>query len=409
MHIQEIESRLRKVLSKQNRMLGLAEDEDREFTTAEWKCYRKLDTEGFDLKMRKEEAELNGGNTVGPIRPSAGFVPYETRDDEFRFDPAGTTERDYYSRYIISGLAAMPHDAVIKNEQRALQAELDVQGGFFVPRAQIPGYIKALDATVFTRARCTKYSIKANEIFAPSLDQDPAEPTWQSELSSGNLDDEMRIGARKIHPHPLVERILVSDTLLRLSSVSPEAIIRDRFAARVGAVLENSAMVGDGVNQYLGLFVDSDLGIDSSRDRDTGTAGVVKSDDLIDIASDLPAQYRKGAVWIASREFLRRISKLKDGSGNYLIKQDLTSEFGSTLLGHELLISEYCPGSDWNTGDYVCIFGNLQHYWVVDALNLRIQRLNELYQATNQVGFHLRMETDGMPVLAAAFKRLKLK
>jgi len=39
---------------------------------------------------------------------------------------------------------------------------------------------------------------------------------------------------------------------------------------------------------------------------------------------------------------------------------------------------------------------------------MRIQRLNELYAATNQVGFISRLESDGMPVLEEAFARVKL-
>ncbi len=37
---------------------------------------------------------------------------------------------------------------------------------------------------------------------------------------------------------------------------------------------------------------------------------------------------------------------------------------------------------------------------------MTIQRLAELYAATNQVGFIARKETDGMPVLEEAFARL---
>jgi hypothetical protein len=39
---------------------------------------------------------------------------------------------------------------------------------------------------------------------------------------------------------------------------------------------------------------------------------------------------------------------------------------------------------------------------------MQIQRLNELYVETNQVGFIGRPETDGAPVLEEAFVRVKL-
>jgi hypothetical protein len=39
---------------------------------------------------------------------------------------------------------------------------------------------------------------------------------------------------------------------------------------------------------------------------------------------------------------------------------------------------------------------------------MEMQRLEELFAATNQVGLVGRMESDGMPVLSEAFVRVKL-
>jgi HK97 family phage major capsid protein len=59
-------------------------------------------------------------------------------------------------------------------------------------------------------------------------------------------------------------------------------------------------------------------------------------------------------------------------------------------------------------GQYAGLLGDLQHYWIVDALSMQVQRLNELYAETNQVGFIGRLETDGAPVLEKAFVRVQL-
>jgi HK97 family phage major capsid protein len=60
------------------------------------------------------------------------------------------------------------------------------------------------------------------------------------------------------------------------------------------------------------------------------------------------------------------------------------------------------------TGNYVGILGDFSYYWIADALDMQVQRLVELYAATNQVGFIARREVDGMPVLEEAFVRVKL-
>ena len=55
------------------------------------------------------------------------------------------------------------------------------------------------------------------------------------------------------------------------------------------------------------------------------------------------------------------------------------------------------------TAQPIIILGNFDYYWIVDALDFRIQRLDELFALTNQVAFVIRMETDAQPVLADAF------
>lgn len=77
------------------------------------------------------------------------------------------------------------------------------------------------------------------------------------------------------------------------------------------------------------------------------------------------------------------------------------------LLGSPFNMSEYAPNT-FTTGQYVGIFGDFSNYWIADALDMQVQRLVELYAATNQTGLIGRMETDGMPVLAEAFARVKL-
>ena len=77
------------------------------------------------------------------------------------------------------------------------------------------------------------------------------------------------------------------------------------------------------------------------------------------------------------------------------------------LLGFPALISEYAPNT-FTTGLYVGILGAFQNYWIAEALGVQIQRLDELYAETNQVGFIMRSEIDGMPVLEEAFARVTL-
>ena len=77
------------------------------------------------------------------------------------------------------------------------------------------------------------------------------------------------------------------------------------------------------------------------------------------------------------------------------------------LLGNPVHQSEYAPAT-FTTGLYVGILGDWSKYWIADSLAFEIQRLNELYAKTGQVGFIGEAELDGMPVLEEAFARVTL-
>ena len=86
------------------------------------------------------------------------------------------------------------------------------------------------------------------------------------------------------------------------------------------------------------------------------------------------------------RDAVKQITKLKDGDGQYIWRQSVREGEPDTLLGLPMTISEWAPNT-FTTGLYVGLLGDFQHYWIVDALAMQVQRLNELYAETNQVGF----------------------
>jgi hypothetical protein len=59
----------------------------------------------------------------------------------------------------------------------------------------------------------------SNGLGAPSLDNDPADADWTTELATGSEDSTMSFGKRELKPHPLAKRIKVSKQLLRTAAL----------------------------------------------------------------------------------------------------------------------------------------------------------------------------------------------
>ena len=94
-------------------------------------------------------------------------------------------------------------------------------------------------------------------------------------------------------------------------------------------------------------------------------------------------------------------------ASNYAWTPALSLAEEDTILDSPYFTSEYVPNT-LTTGLYVAAYGDLSFYGIVDSLELQIQRLNELFTLTNQVGVKAMKSTDGMPLVAEAFSRLKL-
>lgn len=298
----------------------------------------------------------------------------------------------------------------LTGESRALQMDKDASGGYMIaPQQFVSNLIKAVDDLTFMRSLSTIYSVpNAQSLGAPALDNDPADPTWTSEILVGSEDSTMTFGKRELFPHPLAQYIKISKKAVR-SSMDIERLVMERLAYKIAVVEENAFLNGSGSNQPLGIFTaGTDSGITTSRDVSTGnTSTAIGADGLIEAKYTLKANYWPRARWIFHRDAVKAIRKLKDGEGQYMWRAGLAADRGDTILDVPVVMSEYAPNT-FTTGLYVGIIGDFKNYWIADALDMTIQVLTELYAATNQNGYISRKEVDGMPVLEEAFARVTL-
>lgn len=301
---------------------------------------------------------------------------------------------------------------VANHESRDLAGSVLTSGGSFIPPLQwINRLIKAVDNLVFMRQLATTFQLTgAHSLGAPSLDADPSDPSWTSEVPAADptADSTMKTGGREFKPSPLIKLIKVSKSLLRNSVIPVEQLVLDRLAYKFAVAEENAYLNGTGANQPLGLFTASDQGIPTSRDVATDNEATTPTfDGLINAKYSLKAQYWAGSSWIFHQDCQKLLVKIRDGDGNYMWRNSVTAGEPDTLLNLPVRLSQYAPNT-FTTGLYVGVVGDYSNYWIADSLALDVQRLLETYALRRQVGFVADKETDGMPVLSEAFARVKL-
>lgn len=314
--------------------------------------------------------------------------------------------RAAFDRLLVAGRSGLTPDDV-----RALAMDNNVQGGFLVaPEQFMDTLIQAVDDEVFVRRYANVLRVEgAASLGVPTLDSDPSDADWTSELATGNEDNAMAFGKREFVPSPLAKRIKISNKLLARSGSRVPALVAQRLGYKFGITQERAFLLGNGSNQPLGVFTPHASGIPTSRDVSTGnTATSISFDGLVNAKYALKAQHQKKARWAFHRNAVAQIATLKDGQGQYLWQPSRKEGEPDMILGLPLDMSEYIPNT-FTTGQYVGILANWKDgYWIADAAGLQMQVLKELYAETNQTGYIGRLESDGCPVLGEAFARVKL-
>jgi HK97 family phage major capsid protein len=404
--LKELRDQRGKLIHDARAILDKADEEKRALTEAEDKTYKEVFGKADELRTRIErEEQLAEAERTAAEQSLRGKPGNENPEGQRTAGKRGSDEyRAAFDRFIASGRTALS-----ESEIRALQADSDSGGGFMVASEQfVDTLIKGVDDMVFIRAKATKYRVEsAGSLGAPYLAADPDDANWTAEILTGSEDSTMSFGKRSLTPHPLAKRIKVSNKLMRMNAGMGN-LVANRLAYKFGISQEKGFMTGSGAAQPLGIFTASNDGIPTSRDVSTGNAATAPTfDGLIAAKFALKGNYWNKAEWIFHRDVLAVIAKLKNGEGDYIWRESVRAGEPDRLLNLAVNMSEYAP-STLTASQYVGALGDYSQYWIADALDLQVQRLTELYAETNQMGFIGRLESDGMPVLAEAFVRVKL-
>ncbi len=421
----ELRQKRAKALADCRVLLDKAESEDRAMTAEEngqydriWKDYEDLGRQVEDGEKRNkleriEEEERQRQKEEEEKRRNPDTKASE-KDEERRiinaFEDMELTEEQRVrktSEYHAGFCKRLFGRGVLTDEEhRAQIAGKAEKGGYLYASEQfVNELISDVDDAVVFRQFARKFPLAtADTLGVPTFTSKASDAEWTSELGVPSRDS-LTFGKRTLTASPIAKEVPVSKTLIR-KAPNIVSIVRGELARVVGTAFENGYMTGNGHQQPLGLFTASNDGIGTARDTSTGnTSTEVKFDNLIEAWFTLKQQYWSKARFLMHRTIMKQVAKEKDGEGRYLMNDSVVNGTPvSNLLGFPVTLSEFAP-STTGSGNYAYALGDFSWYWIVDALDPDITRLEELYARENQDLFIIRSAGDGAPVKAEAFVR----
>ena len=118
------------------------------------------------------------------------------------------------------------------------------------------------------------------------------------------------------------------------------------------------------------------------------SATAITADEVIKLHDKVKDLYQQNAIWIMSPATRTALRLLKDEMGRYLLNDDVSTPFGTSLLGKPVYVSDNMP--DIATGKVVIFYGDFKGLATKFNEDINIQVLRERYadeHADGVIGF----------------------
>lgn len=296
-------------------------------------------------------------------------------------------------------------------ELKALQEGTDSEGGFLVPTdaVRLPIIVNKGVRGGRVRQQASSYTTSRDSGDWP-VTTDDVDWAGVAEEAAFAADDpvfsQVPFTIRKAGRLNLVSQEVLEDSAVDLPS-----LLGQLFQNGLGRYEDRQSIEGDGTTEPLGL-------------RTTGApqGNIADVTDLITLAAptvvevlnafyELGEQWKENASWFFTSSFMAQLAAIgATAAGIHVFQELLRTEPNPTLLGKPIFLFD---GTGWDNAatiganEELGAFGDFRTYYFVNRVGMSITRLDELYAATDQVGFKARVRYDSFFTTNGSFLILK--
>jgi HK97 family phage major capsid protein len=117
----------------------------------------------------------------------------------------------------------------------------------------------------------------------------------------------------------------------------------------------------------------------------TAAADKITADEVIDLHDAIKDEYQNGAIWIMSPATRTYLRKLKASTGYYLLNDDVSTPFGTSILGKPVYVSDNMPDYT-EDGEVAIYYGDMSGLATKFSEEINIEVLREKFATQHAVG-----------------------
>lgn len=173
--------------------------------------------------------------------------------------------------------------------------------------------------------------------------------------------------------------VLISRSLLNNTELNLTDFIVNRMAYAIKRFIEGETLNGkDTTNKVKGLKAGVTLTVTA------GAQTAITADEVIKLHDKIMDDFQQDAIWIMSSATRTALRTLKANTGEYLLNDDISSPFGTTLLGKPVYVSDNM--ADISAGATVIYYGDMSGLATKFSEEMSIEILREKYATQHAVG-----------------------
>lgn len=188
----------------------------------------------------------------------------------------------------------------------------------------------------------------------------------------------------------------VSRSLVNNTNIDLVGFVVDEMARAIARFIEHELLIGT-QNKVEGLST-------LNNSLTAGSATAITADDVIKLQGKVKDQFQRDACWIMSPATRDALRTLRSQVGLYLLNSDMTAEFGYSLLGKPVYVSDNMPNIA--TGNTVIYYGDMKGLATKFNEDINIQVLRERYAPQHALGIVGWFEFDSKVIDAQQIAKL---
>lgn len=372
------------LITRAEEVLNTAKAEKRELTDAEAQELAEI-RDNVRRIMKTLEIKGEFDKMEGSALEKEGLPKDETRKCGDKNETRALEEELAFADYIRG----------VVNERANNLTPASNSAGVTIPTTIANRIIKKVYDICPILEKSTKYNVKGTlEIPYYDVDTTTITVAWATEFQE--LDSNVgKFTNIQLTGYLAGALTLISRSLINNSQFDIVSFVVDQMAYSIRRFIENTLLNGSG--SVTGL---SNL----TNVLTAGSSTAITSDEVIRLKDKVKDAFQANAIWIMSPATRTALRLLKDEVGRYLLQDDITSPFGTVLLGKPVYVTDNM--GDMEAGATAIYYGDMSGLATKFSEDMNIQVLREKYATQHAIGVVGWLEFDSKVEDAQKMARL---